>query len=147
MKNKRRDFLKTACAPIAFSMFGISLIEACSKEEYGGTTNDNTANNDDDNSSSDEVTVDLTNSNFSGLSSVGGWMNYTEQNMLLLRISNSQIRAFSNVCPHQGTQNRWSYNNSKFTCAQHNNSYDDNCSGGLSCYTTSINGDTLTITR
>ena len=25
MENKRRDFLKTACAPVVFSMFGISV--------------------------------------------------------------------------------------------------------------------------
>ena len=30
MENKRRDFLKTACAPVVFSMFGVSIIEACS---------------------------------------------------------------------------------------------------------------------
>ena len=41
MENKRRDFLKTACAPVVFSMFGISMLEACSSGDddgYGTTS-------------------------------------------------------------------------------------------------------------
>ena len=41
VKNKRRDFLKTACAPLVFSMFGVSIIEACSSGDddgYGSTS-------------------------------------------------------------------------------------------------------------
>ena len=146
MENKRRNFLKTACAPIAFSMFGISLIEACSKEDNGDSSTNNSGNNSGGDNST-KVTINLSNSKFSSLASVGGWYNYTEEDMLLLRISTTEIRAFSNVCPHQGTQNRWSYSNSKFSCAQHNRSYDDTCSGGLTCYTAAIDGNTLTVTR
>jgi nitrite reductase/ring-hydroxylating ferredoxin subunit len=93
------------------------------------------------------VTINLENSMFSNLNNVGGWINYISENMLLLRISSTEIRAFSNVCPHQGTQNRWSYSNSKFSCAQHNRSFEDSCSGGLTCHTATLQGSTLTVTR
>ena len=148
MANKRRKFLKTACAPVVFSMFGISLIEACSKDDDSSTTtNLNNQANTGGSSSDNSVTINLENSMFSDLNNVGGWINYISENMLLLRISSTEIRAFSNVCPHQGSQNRWSYSNSKFSCAQHNRSFEDSCSGGLTCYTATLQGSTLTVTR
>ena len=36
IKNKRREFLKTACAPVVFSMFGVSMLEACSSGDDDG---------------------------------------------------------------------------------------------------------------
>ena len=33
MKNKRREFLKTACAPVVLSVLGIPLVAACSSDE------------------------------------------------------------------------------------------------------------------
>jgi Rieske Fe-S protein len=148
MKNKRRKFLKTACAPVAFSMFGISLIEACSKEDDTPRANNlNNQNNSSGSSSDNSVAINLENSMFSSLNNVGGWINYSTENMLLLRITSTEIRAFSNVCPHQGSQNSWSYNNSKFRCASHGRSFEDSCSGGLTCYTATLEGSTLTVTR
>lgn len=151
MKNKRRDFLKNACAPVAFSMFGISMLEACSSggdDDYQGNS---VIGGGDDNSMTEEedkVIIDLSNSNFSGLSEVGGWMNYTAENMLLLRISDSEIKAYSNVCPHQGANNQWSHSGSQFTCSNHNRSFSDDCSSsGLTCYSTTIEGNTLTVSR
>ena len=86
MKNKRRYFLKTACAPVVFSIFGISIIESCSSgddDDLGTTPSpgsvDNSAESDQDKS----LSIDLTNSNFSDLGDVGGWMNYSEEKMLL----------------------------------------------------------------
>jgi len=134
---------------VAFSVFGISMLEACSATEdddYGAINN---ANNN-GNQASKTVTIDLSDSNFSNLSEVGGWMNYTAESMLLLRVSDTQIRAFSNVCPHAGAQNQWSHANSKFTCSNHGRSFNDDCSGSglkLTCYTTNIQGDTLMVTR
>ena len=67
MKNKRRDFLKTACAPVAFSMFGISMLESCSSggdDDYQG----NSVIGSEDNfmtEQEDKVIIDLSNSNFS----------------------------------------------------------------------------------
>ena len=148
MVNKRRKFLKTACAPVVFSMFGISLVEACGKDnDSSTTTNLNNQANTGGSSSDNSVTINLENSMFSNLNNVGGWINYISESMLLLRISSTEIRAFSNVCPHQGTQNRWSYSNSRFSCAQHNRSFEHSCSGGLTCYTATLQGNTLKVTR
>ena len=155
--NKRRKFLKTACAPVVFSMFGVSIIEACSKDVNADTSSvnsNNSSNNSSTNNSSNTNTgqsnssglkIDLNDSKFSNLAVVGGWMNYTEQGLLLLRIGANEIRAFSNTCPHQGSKNSWSYNNSKFRCASHGRSFNDTCSGGLMCYTTSIEGNILSV--
>ena len=145
MENKRRDFLKTACAPVALSMFGISVLEACSSGDDTSTlpANDTSSSND---KTSTTATIDLSSSSFSSLSDIGGWKNYLEKDLLLLRISETEIRAFSNVCPHQGTQNKWSHGNGKFTCSQHGKSFDDGCSGSLICYTAKIEGETLTVT-
>ena len=89
--NKRRKFLKTACAPVVFSMFGVSIIEACSKDDNADTSSvnsNNSSNNSSTNNSSNTNTgqsnssglkIDLNDSKFSNLAVVGGWMNYTEQ--------------------------------------------------------------------
>ena len=152
MKNKRRDFLKTACAPVVFSMFGISMLEACSsgdEDDYQGNSVTGGENNS-MTEEEDKVIIDLSNSNFSDLSEVGGWMNFTGERMLLLRISDDQIRAFSNVCPHAGANDQWSHSGSQFTCGNHNRSFNDDCSGSglkLTCYSTMIDGNTLTVSR
>jgi Rieske Fe-S protein len=77
--------------------------------------------------------------------------------MLVLKISNSEFRAFDNCCPHSGSKNAWSYANEEFKCNTHGNTYGIdgnntvNCgsastSGDLKTYSTSLNNDTLTIT-
>ena len=153
MENKRRDFLKTACAPVVFSMFGVGMLEACSSGDddgYGTPPAPGNASNSGEDQEEKSITLDLTKSDFSKISDVGGWMNYSAENMLLLRISDSEIRAFSNVCPHAGANNQWSHKDSKFTCGNHNRSFNDDCSGTslkLTCYTTMIEGNTLTVTR
>ena len=164
MKKKlenRREFLKKVCPTIAFAFFGLSFLEACStgddsdnnpgnNDQNGGSDNNDNNNNPLGYSSSGSVfTIDLTHPNFSNLSSVGGWMNGYSigLSMLFLRISSTHIQAYTNVCPHQGSQNSWSYNNSKFRCASHGRSFEDSCSGGLTCYTATLQGSTLTVTR
>jgi nitrite reductase/ring-hydroxylating ferredoxin subunit len=155
MKKKlenRRDFLKKVCPTIAFAFFGLSFLEACST----GDDSDNNDNNDNNNdplgysSSGSVFTIDLTHPNFSNLSSVGGWMNGYSigLSMLFLRISSDHIQAYTNVCPHQGTQNQWSLQSGNiFRCANHNYSFDSTCetSSSLPCYSTNIDGDDLIV--
>lgn len=143
MKN-RRDFLKTACKPVVLATLGIPLLEACSSEELSAS--DSSV---DSNSSATEraaLTINISNGDFTNLEEVGGWLNYTSENLLLVRINEELIRVFDNKCPHQGVRDRWVYDGSEFTCQNHNNSYDNSCSGGLRCYTASLSGNTLTIT-
>ena len=65
--------------------------------------------------------------------------------MLFLRISSDHIQAYTNVCPHQGTQNQWQLIGSNFRCNSHNNTYDSSCetSNSLPCFSTNIDGDNL----
>ena len=161
MKN-RREFLKTTCPTVAFAFFGVSLIQACSSSEdpmptvptNNGQTNTDTAGV---TKNGNTITIDLNASNFSGLASVGSWMNLTSAGVLLLRVSTDTIRAFDNCCPHQGTITQWSYGNNTFNCANHGNSFgtgdntaacnSDASSGDLVSYTSSISGNTLTINK
>jgi len=141
MKN-RRDFLKTACKPIVIAALGIPLLEACAAEEI---SSDNSSDYISDDSGRAPLTIDLTNNSFSNLQEVGGWMNYISESLLLVRISEEEIRVFDNRCPHQGNRDRWVYDGSEFTCQHHNNSFSDTCGGSLKCYTASLNGNALTV--
>ena len=169
MKNKRREFLKNVCPTVALAFFGVTMLEACSSggdessTNSGGNNNNGGGNNNSGGGnnntsgysvSGSTVSITLSNSNFSKLQN-DGWMNFTAQNMLLLKIDASTYRAFTNACPHQGVRTQWSYNTSsdKFVCGQHNNSYPTDCTtngsagGPLNCYTTSLNGGVLSVTK
>ena len=161
MKNKRREFLKNVCPTVALAFFGVTMVEACSSggdespANSGGNNNNGGNNNTSGYSvSGSTVSITLSNSNFVKLQN-DGWMNFTAQNMLLLKIDASTYRAFTNACPHQGVRTQWSYNTSadKFVCGQHNNSYPSDCTtngsvgGVLKCYTTSLKDGVLSVTR
>lgn len=178
--NKRRDFLTKACPTVVFAMFGLSFLEACSSDGTGsvnvvGGDGSNSSNNGVDgntNSGGDGntnasgftvngnmVTVDLSNDNFKDLETVGGNVNILNAGVLLLRVSDSQILAFDNCCPHNGAKDSWTYNNDDtFTCGVHGNTFNtdqgqevscgsNNTTGKLVSYTTSITDQTLTIQK
>lgn len=164
--NKRREFLTKVCPTVAFALFGISFLEACSSES---TSDEGTVGFTDSKSSGNAsaytidgntIKADLSNAFFNKIKNVGGWMNFTEAGMLLLRTSTTQILAFNNCCPHAGTRNAWTFSSSssRFTCGNHGNSYGTsqggtaNCSSGatsgnLARYTTTINGNQLVVTK
>ena len=146
MKN-RRDFLKTACKPIVIATLGIPIIEACSSDEEQAEMNTNTLgnNNTTQSNSPSELEINLEDDRFKDLKQIGGWVNFTSENILLVRISDDEIRVFDNACPHQGARNRWSFDGSNFTCSNHGNSYAASCSGSLKCYEATLDGNILTI--
>ena len=168
---ERRKFLQNTCPTVTFAFFGLSFVQACSKSDdeassYSSDSNGNSSDpygNDSQSSngiteSGNTITLDLTNSNFSNLASPGDFVNLTSVDLLVLKISNSEFRAFDNCCPHNGSKNSWSYENESFKCATHGNSFsiDGNdvkscnsgsTSGGLKRYTSSLSGDVLTITK
>lgn len=172
---ERRKFLENTCPTVTFAFFGISFIQACSKSSddepmyNSGSANSqsNPYGNDSQGSSSETnngisvsgntITLDLKNSTFGSLNNPGDFVNLTSINLLVLKISNTEFRAFDNCCPHNGSKNSWSYSNDQFTCGTHGNSFsiDGNdvkscnsgsTSGGLKRYTTSLDGDNLTVT-
>ncbi len=181
---KRRKFLQNTCPTVTFAFFGLTYIQACSKSDnmdssYGynsnssisGTSSSNSqgagqqtntqgGNQQTDNGivvSGNSVTLDLSNSTFSSLINPGNFVNLTSIGMLVLKISNSEFRAFDNCCPHSGSKDAWSYNNEQFKCNTHGNNFsvDGNnvrdcnsgaTSGGLKRYITSLSGNTLSVT-
>ena len=168
---KRRNFLKHTCPTVTFAFFGLSFIEACSKPDdevlsYGtGSINSSTDSSGSDvqtnngiEKSGNTLTLDLTNSTFNGIVNAGDFINITSEELLLLKISNTEFRSFDNCCPHSGSKNAWSYSNEEFVCATHGNSFGINgnnivncgeaaTSGDLKTYSTSLSGDSLTITK
>ena len=156
MKNKRREFLTNVCPTVALAFVGVTMLEACSSGGEDTIDSGNGGGNNNTNGytvSGNTVVIDLNHSAFSTLNS-NGWMNFTAQKMLLLKIDSSTYRAFTNSCPHQGVRTNWTYNSSqdKFKCGQHNNSYPTDCTtsgtagGALKCFTTSYSGGKLTVT-
>jgi Rieske Fe-S protein len=169
---ERRKFLENTCPTVTFAFFGLSFIQACSKSDddessYASNSNNPSGDpygNDSQSSngiteSGNTVTLDLTNSTFNSITNPGDYINLTSVGILLLKVSNTNYRAFDNCCPHSGTKNAWSYSNEKFKCATHGNSYGIdgnnvvNCgsasnSGDLKVYSSSLslNSETLTIT-
>jgi nitrite reductase/ring-hydroxylating ferredoxin subunit len=164
--NKRREFLTKVCPTVAFALFGISFLEACSSEStsdegtVGFTDSKGSGNASAYTIDGNTIKADLNNAFFNKIKIVGGWMNFTEAGMLLLRTSTTQILAFNNCCPHAGTRNLWTFSDSssRFTCGNHSNSYGTsqggtaNCSSGatsgnLARYTTTINENQLVVTK
>jgi len=179
---ERRKFLQNTCPTVTFAFFGISFIQACSKSDDESSSYSSNSNNTNDGvsqsessqsgssssssgsssdngitSSGNTVTLDLTNSTFSNLNNPGDFVNLTSVGMLVLKISDTQFRAFDNCCPHNGSKDSWSYSNEQFKCASHGNSFsiDGNdvkdcnsgaTSGGLKRYNATLSGDTLTVT-
>lgn len=143
MKN-RRTFLKTACKPIVLATLGIPILEACSTEEISVSSSpSSTAPNVNEKK---PLVINLADSSFSDLTEIGGWKNYTQEDLLLVRVSDDEIRAFDNRCPHQGNRDRWEYDGSNFTCQYHFNTYSNSCSGSLICFSTTFEDNILTVT-
>ena len=144
MKN-RRDFLKTACKPFVLATLGIPIIEACSSEDDTPSRISLSETQSNVNSSRGELEINLDDDRFKDLKQIGGWLNFTSENILLVRISDDEIRVFDNACPHQGARNRWSFDGSNFTCSNHGRSFSASCTGSLRCYDTSIDENILTV--
>ena len=168
--NKRRDFLMNVCPTVAMAFLGITVLDSCSSgydddSDYGTGSNNNNSGNGSGNNSTDQgytvsgntITINLDHSMFSTLQS-NGWLNFSAQNMLLLKVDSSNYRAFNNACPHKGARS-WTYSNNQFRCNSHGNSYKSDCSspsvspssnstsGALECYNTSVSNSTLTVTK
>ena len=156
MKN-RGDLLKEVCPTVAFAFFGLSVLEACSADSLeedtgnGTTTTDNGGSSDNGYTKSGSTyTIDLTHSNFSQLKEVGGLKNAEGNGIsaLFLRISETTILAYSNVCPNHGFKNYWDLlNNNNFICKHDDYRASTDCQNTtLDCYETSLSGNELTVT-
>ena len=164
-QNKRREFLNNVCPTVALAFMGVTMLQACSSgdddTDMGGGGNNNGGGNDLGYTKSGvNVTINLNHSNFSKLHS-DGWFNLYQEKILILKISSTSYRAFEGSCPHNGVHTAWSFNSStnEFRCGQHSNDYKTDCStpaaqpnsnaesGSLKCFSTSLSGTSLTITK
>ena len=162
-QNKRREILNKVCPTVALAFMGVTMLEACSSggddSDIGGGSNNGGGGNNSGGSNTgytkngNDITINLNHSNFSNLHS-NGWFNLFQEKILLLKVSSTSYRAFTGSCPHQGTHTAWSYNGSsgEFVCGQHGNSYKTDCStsgvgGVLKCYTTTLSGSSLKVTK
>ena len=108
-KNKRREFLNHVCPAVAMAFLGVPAIQSCSSGDddtdtgSGNNNGGNTGGNTDAGytKSGNTITIDLNHSNFSNLQSQG-WIQFTAEKMLILKLSSSSYKAFDGRCPHQG---------------------------------------------
>lgn len=134
---KRRDFLKDTGAIVSIALLSQTLIE-CSKESVTPKTPAN-------------FSIDLTESKYSSLTSVGGVV--LANNIYIVRANQSSYIALSRICTHAGCSVDFNSSNSRFVCPCHGGVYDISgkvVSGPppspLAQYQTSLSGTTLTIT-
>ena len=97
-----------------------------------------------------EITVDLTNPEFSALGTIGGYA--YKDNIILIRISESEYTALSKICTHQGCTVSYSPVTNQLPCPCHGSLY--NISGGvingpapksLKQYSVTVDGNMLII--
>lgn len=151
----RRNFLKEVCPTVAFAFFGVSFLEACSSgdDDVASTNPDNgSGTNSGYTKDGNTYTIDLTDSSFDQINNPGDWMNGISIGIpaLFLRISSTEIQAYSNVCTTHGRNNNWNLidNGNTFICTHADSTFSTDCdnSTSLACYNPILNGDTLTLT-
>jgi Rieske Fe-S protein len=160
MKQSRRHFLTQTCPSVAFAFFGLSFLVACSSDSNaaGPTNTDQPGGESGFEVNGNTITVDLSNANFSDISEPGGYTNILTAGVLLLRISTTEIAAYDNCCPHDGTRNQWYRTGNNWVCDDHGNSFSSDgvnerscnsgaTSGGLKKFTTTLNNNTLVVTK
>jgi nitrite reductase/ring-hydroxylating ferredoxin subunit len=131
---KRREFTLKTCPALVLSIVGAAISKSCSnaKEEAKiiipqeekdyldrkkliGTAGFLLDQN--------KVYFDLKHASYSKLLTAINFVNDIDNGVLLLRKSDTSLLAFDNCCPHLGTKNQWSFQNNKFRCANHGNSF------------------------
>lgn len=138
---ERKDFLNKLTGGLALTCVAC-MMEACSKEDNGGSDN-NTGG-------TALLTVNLN----SQLLAVGDYI--SENGVVIARLAAgnavSSFAAFSNVCPHQGSQVVYQKSNSNFFCSAHSSSFSQDgartggpATSGLTRKTVEITGTTLTV--
>jgi cytochrome b6-f complex iron-sulfur subunit len=97
------------------------------------------------------ITLDLTSSTYSGLKNVGGVVT-VNNNIIVAHVSTGEYVALSNICTHQGCTVGFD-GVSSFPCPCHGAKYSKTGSvingpatSPLKKYTTTLNGNSLTIT-
>lgn len=128
-KMNREKFLKKICPSVSAGLLAATvMLESCSKEEAVAPAPVPTSQYD------QLLTKTLTKGYFTEgktlylnlqkepyktLNTIGNYINDETNGLLMVRKNENTIVVFDNCCPHQGTRNRWTFSNNRFTCNNH----------------------------
>ncbi len=136
---ERKEFLKLTMALAGASVVPATLLNSCKKTSYSGPSNVN-------------FTIDLTNSTYASLNSVGGSYTNPIGVIVICTAANTWV-ALSNSCTHEGCAINYSASASQLICPCHSGKFSTTgavISGpppsALTSYKVSKTGNTLTIT-
>ena len=165
---KRKKFIGNLCPALLLSMLSVPILYSCSKEDNEKTEEELSEEEAEYLALKEKVAengfytagkklhIDLTHLTYKPLGVIENFVNDLENGLLLLRKDEENYMAFDNCCPHLGSRNLWTYNNNKFRCNNHGNSfgiasgYTSYCSsnsnsGNLKQYPLSVYKDLLTV--
>jgi nitrite reductase/ring-hydroxylating ferredoxin subunit len=131
---KRREFTSKACPALVLSIIGSALLESCynvkdessaliPQEEKEYLDRMKTIGPSGFLLVQNKAYFNIKNSAYSKLLTPVNFVNDLDNGVLLLRQSETSVLAFDNCCPHLGSKNQWSFQNNKFKCANHGNSF------------------------
>ncbi|THD67736.1 Rieske (2Fe-2S) protein [Robertkochia marina] len=172
---RRTDFVRKVCPALTLAILNAAAFVSCSAEdsdeeelivedpvsEEEEVPSYNPILDDIDSSGylyqDEKLYIDLANTNFESLQTVGEFINHMPQGVLLLRRNEDTILAFDHCCPHQGATDLWSFDGNYFTCANHGNSFgvgegntaycnSNTIFGNLKRFTVEIDGELLIVT-
>ncbi len=156
----RREFLADSClqgASLFFGTYTITVLAGCSDNGPTGPEDGN-GNGNGNGGHPVVITVDISLNENKALSTVGGTLALgsnalDSQGILLVRVSETKVNAFSRRCTHQGCT-IGAFTNGISTCPCHGSQFstNGNVAGGpapssLQEYTATIEGTLVTITR
>ncbi len=153
LTSSRRKFLEKAGLATVMSTFGVSFFTSCvsSEEPSDPTTPPSTTAPNGITISGSTVQVNLTIQTKLAVS--GGWLLINSAKTLVANL-NGNFVALTSVCTHSGCFDSWSFTNNRFTCTCHNSIFDTTgkvlegpANQPLQVYTTSVSGNTLTISK
>jgi cytochrome b6-f complex iron-sulfur subunit len=137
----RRDFIQKSIVLACGVAGATAFLEACQK-----------TNNQVGTAPSVNFTIDISSSQYSALQNKGGYVYYSQSNIIIAKDMVGNFIALYDVCPHAGCTIQFD-GNKTFVCPCHNSLFDESgnvtqgpANSGVKKYNTSLNGTKLTIT-
>jgi len=143
---KRKEFIKKFAVGGSILFAAPAVLNSCSDD--GDSSDDDNGNG---GGNPGEIKIDLTDSAYDDLGSVGGYA--YKNNIIIFRTSESGYGALSKLCTHSQCTVTYNHSNNELPCPCHGSTFTTNGSvtGGpansnLKKYTVKKEGDILTIT-
>jgi nitrite reductase/ring-hydroxylating ferredoxin subunit len=145
---ERKEFLKSIGAGAALAVT-FSCLGSCLKEELDPMAEDTSSPANGPTTTGTSFTIDLSASDASKLQNNGGYI--IKNNVVVAKNLEGKYVAATVVCSHE-FKKKVVFKNNEFFCGEHNARFDQNGKGlnadgrkGLKIYTTSLNGNILTV--